>query len=287
MFLLDTFQKVLFLLFLVLSMLSIGLVTGMRDLRAVFAARGLLARALLVNFIVVPALGTAIVLLLPLDPPAAAALLILACTPGGPSALQFTKQAEGTTALAGVLTFLLTLLAVFVSDWLLRLVLPAAIQPVVPRWEAMIYLKVYFLLPLVAGMLLFAWQPGLAARLARPMALAGAVSFIAFMVYTGGARREAMADIEGMALGAMLVFFLLSLAAGWVLGGPARESRQVMATAASMRNVALCLAMANASPQGHAVLVPLVAFSLLMVPPNMLFTVYGALQARRENRKPA
>lgn len=286
MFLLDTFQKVLFLLFLVLSMLSIGMQTGMHNLRAVFAARGLLARALLVNFVVVPAVGTAIVLLLPLDPPAAAALLILAYTPGGPSALQFTKQAEGTTALAGVLTFLLTLLAVFISDWLLRLVLPEGIQPVVPRWGAMIYLKAYFLLPLVAGMLLFSWQPGLAAKLARPIALTGAVSFFAFMVYTGGARREAMAEIGGIALGAMLIFFLLSLVAGWVLGGPARESRQVVATATSMRNVALCLAVANATPQGHAVIVPLVAFSLLMVPPNFLFTMYCALRARRKNRKP-
>jgi len=285
MFLLNTTEKILVLVFLVTSMLSIGMQTRVSDLRSLVASRGFLVRTLLANFLVVPIAGVVVVLLLPLRPYVAGALVLLACTPGGLSAVQFTSQLKGSAPLAGAILCLLSFLALFISPLILQLVLPENVQMVIPYGRALLFFLVYMLVPLLVGMLLLGKVPGAATRLSKPVALAGVVAFIAFMVVTGSARRAAAGEIGMAAVGAMLLFILVSIAVGWFMGGPTRDSRQILATSTSMRNAVLCLAIVESSSPGHAVLVPLIAFSLLMVPPNMLFTVYHTIREKRKAKK--
>src|SRR5450631_696011 len=132
MFQLDTTGKILVLLFLVVAMLSVGMQTQVSDLRALLSSRSFFARLLLANFVIVPIVGVAIAHLLPLEPPVAAALVLLACTPGGLSALNFTTKVKGSEYLAGAAMCLLSLLALVVSPLMLKLVLPAHVELVVP-----------------------------------------------------------------------------------------------------------------------------------------------------------
>ena len=287
MFLLNTTEKILVMVFLVMSMLSIGAQTRVSDLRSLVASRQFLVRTLFANFLVVPLAGVAVALLLPLQPHVAGALVLLACTPGGLSAIQFTSQVKGRAPLAGAVLGLLSFLAVFVSPLILKLVLPGNVQMVIPYGRALLFFLVYMLLPLLAGMLLLGKAPGVAAKLSKLLALAAVITFIAFMVVTGSARQAATGEIGLAAAGAMLLFIALSMAIGWFMGGPTHDSRQVLATSTSMRNAALCLAIVESSSPGHAVLVPLIAFSLLMVPTNMLFTVYNKIQAKRKAKETA
>ena len=285
MFLLDTTEKILVLLFLVTTMLSIGMQTRVSDLRSLAATRGLLVRTLLANFVVVPIAGVAVVLFFPLQPHVAGALMLLACTPGGLSAIQFTRQVKGGAALAGAILGLLSLLAVFLSPLILKVVLPGNVQIAIPYGSALLSFLVFVLLPLLAGMFLLGKAPGAAAKLSRLLALVGLVAFVAFMVVTGGARKAAAGEIGMAAVGAMLLFIFVSMAVGWFMGGPSRDSRQILATSTSMRNAALCLAIVESSSPGHAVMVPLIAFSLLMVPTNMLFTMYHTIREKRKAKK--
>jgi hypothetical protein len=133
-------------------------------------------------------------------------------------------------------------------------------------------------------MLLFKKAPGPATKLTRPLALVGTVTFFAFMCVTGSLRKEAVGEVGIAAAGAMLLLIVLAMAAGWFLGGPLREFRQILASATSMRNAMFCLAIVEATSPGHALRGPLVAFSLLMVPVNMLFTVYNELHRRHKER---
>ncbi|MEJ2007535.1 MAG: bile acid:sodium symporter [Acidobacteriota bacterium] len=285
MFLLDTTEKMLVLIFFVTTMLSIGMQTRMSDLRLLAASKGLLVRTLLANFVAVPIAGVAIAFLLPLQPLVAGALVLLACTPGGVSSVQFTSKVKGSVPLAGATLFLLSLLAVFLSPVLLQLALPGKVQIVVPHGRVLLFLLVYLLLPLVAGMFLIDREPGVAVKLSRPVALAGVAAFVVFMAVTSDWRKMATGEVGMAGVGAMLLFILVSLAVGWFMGGPTHDSRQILATSTSMRNAALCLAIVQSSAPGHAVMVPLIAFSLLMVPPNMLFTTYHAIQGKRKARK--
>ena len=287
MFQLDTTGKLLVLLFLVTSMLSIGMRTQVSDLRSLLSSRSFLARLLLANFAVVPIVGVAMALLLPLEPPVAGALLLLACTPGGLSALNFTTKVKGSAHLAGAAMCLLFLLALFISPLLLKLVLPAHVELVVPYGRALVFILIFLLLPLLAGMLLLGKTPAAAMKLSKPLGLVSLVVFISFMVVSGAARKAAAGEIGVVAVAAILLFIVVSMAIGWFMGGPTRETRQVLATCTGIRNVVLCMAIVHTSAPEHAVLVPLFAFSLLMVPPDMLFTIYCAVHAKREARKVA
>jgi BASS family bile acid:Na+ symporter len=136
-------------------------------------------------------------------------------------------------------------------------------------------------------MLLFDKAQPAAAKLSKPLALLGLVTFVAFMVVTGDFRKAAAGEIGLVAVGAMLLFIAVTMLIGWFMGGPTRDLRQILATSTSMRNAALCVAIVESSSPGHPVLVPLIAFSLLMVPTNMLFTLFFAVQAKLKARKAA
>jgi len=287
MYMLETLQQVLVLAFLVACMLSIGMQTRLDNLRALAASRGFLARVLLANFLVIPLVGVAVVSMIPMQPPLPGALLLLACTPGGVASIQFTSQIKGSASMAGVVLFILSFLAVFVSPLILQMVFPANVQLEVPYGRVLLFLAAFLLLPLLAGMLLLRRAPSTATKLARPVALLGLVVFVAFMVTTASARQAAAVEIGPAAVGGMLLFIFVSMAVGWFLGGPTREFRRILASATSMRNAALCLAFVAYTSPGHAVIIPLIAFSLLMVPPNMLFTVFWTIQEKRKERKAA
>ena len=284
--LVSTKEMVMLVVFFVASMMSIGMQTRVADMASAAAERGYLSRALLANFVVLPFVGLAITLLLPIQPPVAGAILLLACTPGGLSAIQFTGQVGKTSLAAGVL-FLLSFLAVFVSPLILKFVLPGDVQLVIPFGKALWFLLVFLVLPLMVGMLLLVKLPAVAEKLAKPLLLAGVISFVAWTVTSGTWRQEAAAEIGGGGVAAILLLTFVSMTIGWFMGGPNHDERQILATSTSMRNAALCFGIVQATQPGHPVEVPLIAFSMLMVFPNMVFTVYHAVQAKRKAKKAA
>jgi BASS family bile acid:Na+ symporter len=119
------------------------------------------------------------------------------------------------------------------------------------------------------------------------MALCGTVVFVVVVVLLMAKRKEAMASLTKAELAAMLGMILTVMVGGWFLGGPARETRIVLATASSMRNAALALVIAVNSFPGSNVDVAVIAFSGLMIPPNMLFTLYQIISNKRRARRAA
>jgi len=228
-----------------------------------------------------PLLGIAIVRLVPMPAGSEAALLILACVPGGLSALQFTRRHKGHEAVAGAAVVLLSVLAVFVSPVLVRTVLPGAANPQIPYLRLLGFYASFLLAPLGVGMLLGARSPQLAAKVTSFLGVVSAALFVGFMVLTKSFRKEAVASVGGPAVGAMIVFVLATMVTGWLLGGPQFERRHMLASTTSMRNAALALAVARESPEGGVILPSVIAFSLLMVPPNTLLMLWSLIRARR------
>ena len=280
----DLLPRILTLLFLITAMLSVGMQTTAGDLRSLLRSKGLLLRSLLANFVAVPIVGIVLARTLPLKPEAATALLLLACTPGGISALQFTTKIKGASLFAGSSAFLLSFVAVFLSPALLTLVLPGDISVGIPYGRALLFILVFLLLPLVAGTLVRSRAERLAEKLSKPCAIMSAVLFIVVLVLIMGLRKEAMNAVGKEALLYMLLFIIISMAVGWFMGGPAKETRPVLATVTGMRHVALCLLIALNTFPDPAVQAPLLAFSALMVPPNMLLTAYMVIRSRKAAR---
>jgi hypothetical protein len=98
------------------------------------------------------------------------------------------------------------------------------------------------------------------------------VAFLFLMWETRLMRHQAFDAIRGG--GAILAMFLLlvsSMVLGWLIGGPDRETRRVVATSTSMRSVIVVLYIARfCFPGTNVHVVPIVYFSL-MVPTNLLF----------------
>jgi len=276
----DTLPRVLTFMFLVAAMLGVGMQTTTGDLRLLMESKGFFARSLLANFVVVPIIGIVLARSFPLEPRVAAAFLLLACTPGGFNALQFTTKMKGKSSFAGIIGLLMCLLAIFLSPVLLDFVVPHDISLVIPYRRALLFALLFLLIPMLAGALLRSQRELLAEKLSKPCAIISAVLFFAVSILTMGIRKEAMHAVGRRDLLCMLLFIVISMTVGWLLGGPASGTRRVLATVTGMRNVALCLLIAANTLPDPTVQTPLVAFSALMLPPNMLLTAYTVIRSR-------
>ena len=273
--------RVLTYLFMATMMLSIGLeVTGRQVVRAL-ADVTLMGRALAANLICVPLLGLVLVWLFPMPADAAAGVLILAAAPGAPFAVQFTSKAKDAVAFAAALLLVLTLIAVFLTPPLAGVLLRADVPLALPVGRAAKVLLPYLLSPLLLGFALQRWAPVVAAALLRPATWCAALSFPAVIVLTMAMKSAATRTLGAPALIALLLLVLGGMVVGWLLGGPDTGTRRVLATSTGMRNVAVALLVALTSFPDSDVDVAVLAFSALMVPPNLVFTIYQNRRARR------
>ena len=98
-----------------------------------------------------------------------------------------------------------------------------------------------------------------------------------------------MAGLLGPITSTCVVIVLLivgGMFVGWVFGGPDAGTRRVLVVATSMRNVALCLEIASISFRVMNVDVPIIAFSAMMLPPDLLFTLYHARRLKAASAVP-
>jgi bile acid:Na+ symporter, BASS family len=281
---LELLPRIALLVFGITAMLGVGMQSTTGDLYLVLGRKTLFLRTFLANFVVVPIIGILLAKMLPIKQEGGIALLLLACTPGGISALQFTTKIKGASLFAGVCGLLMTFAALFLSPVLLRLALPGYVSVVIPYGRSLLSILVFLLIPFVAGMLVHRRWERPAEKLAK---LCIIVSAVAFMVSVGllmDLRKEAMNAISAEAIIVSLCFIASSMAIGWFMGGPEREMRPVVATITGMRNVILSLVIALSTFPGGAEKNYLVAFSGLMVPPNLLLTAYIIIRSRKAGR---
>ncbi len=287
MFLMDTLSKVLFFVFLVGSMLGIGLKVGKEEPLTVVRDKGWLVRIVVANFLLIPALGILAARALPMKPGNALALIILACAPGGMSALQFLSKKKEQAALAhgAGTTVLLSFLSILISPFLIGLNLPKGMTLTVPYVKALLFVSLFMLLPLVLGIVVHGAPGAAASKLAGPVSLIATLAFVGALIKLLALTKWAKGQMGRTGLLVIVFFVLVSMLVGWLLGGPRKFTRPVLATASSMRNGALGLAIAVKSFPDLTVLTPLVAFFAIMVPLNLLYTVVakvgGKIGAKR------
>ncbi len=285
----DPVTRFLILLFLVTTMLAIGLrVTG-AEVLAAMKDRSLMARSLLANLVIIPAIGFVLSRVVPLPTDTAVGILLLTAAPGGIGAIQFTSKtpAKSIPFAAGLL-FVLSVIAIVSTPMTAKLILPGGSPIVLPYLRVIRFLLLYLLLPMLAGFAIQRLSERAANVLQKPIALVGTLSFVATVILTMGMKKQATRAIGSNGVLVMLVLVLAAMAIGWLFGGPGKGTRRVLATGTSFRNAPLCLLIAVKSFPDTNVAVAVVAFTALMVPPNMLFTVYHTVRNKRsKNRKPA
>jgi BASS family bile acid:Na+ symporter len=271
----------LLIAFLVSVMISVGLEVTVGECIAALRDKRLLIGALFANFVVVPLLGLLIGKVLPMPANIETGFLLLAAAPGALFAINFTRNMRDSVPVAAALLFLLTVLSLLVTPPLARFLLNSD-QALTLQYDRAIWaLFLYIFLPMLVGLILNRWTHPVALRLRKPMSICASACFVLEIVLTGSLKSAAVKQVGMNGLCAMLILVTISMAAGWLLGGPADGTRRVLAINTSLRNVALCLAIASRSFPGADVDVGVIAFSTLMLPPNAIFTFYHVRKMKK------
>jgi len=273
-------SKALIIVFLLSTMISIGLEVTLKEILLAASNKSLFIKALVANFILVPLLALGIARILPMAMNIETGFLLLAAAPGALFAINFTRRTDNVPFAAGLL-FALTALSLVVTPFLAQLILNID-EPVTLHYDRAIQaLFLYVLLPLLAGFALNRWASPMALRLRKPVSACAGISFVVVTVITMGQKSAATKQIGIHGLLAMVLMIAASMVIGWMLGGPDRGTRRVLTVNTSMRNVALALAIASPNFPGANVEVGILAFSALMLPPNVLFTIYQSRKTKK------
>jgi BASS family bile acid:Na+ symporter len=269
----DQLINVLVTVTLIEMMVATGLGVTFAQLADVVRDWRLVARAIVANYVCVPAVTVGLLLLLDSRPMVAAGFLILAVCPGAPFGPPCTAIARGNVVVSVGLMVLLAASSALLAPLLLYFLLPKDKGVTVDAGKLVSALLCTQLLPLGAGLLMRWWRPALAKRMQKP---ANVVSLILTVVAVGLILRthfSSLLEIEAPGLLGMLILLIVSVGAGWLLGGWDRANRKAMALTTAARNIGVGLVIAAGSfadqPDGAAALTAVVAYGL--------FGLFGSL----------
>jgi predicted Na+-dependent transporter len=273
-------SKSLAIAFLVCMTMSLGAEVTWRQLLAVLRDKGLLCRVLTANLILVPLLGLALarIFSMPLD--FAVAFLLLAAAPGAPMSLRYTRNRDDDAPFAAALLFILILAAICFTPLIAELILPAQTRFSVPYDRVATIALLYMVFPGLIGIALQRWGEE-AAIVRRVTFLSARVFFLAWVILVTAEQSRAVRQLGFPTLAAMVLLIIGSMIIGWIVGGPQRENRRILATGTSMRNIGLCAVIAIESFPGTKVEIGIVAFSALMVTPNSFLALYESYREKR------
>lgn len=272
-------EKLLAAILLVSLTLGAGLQVDRDHLKAILGNFGLLGRALLANFIIVPLLGVILAKLFRLPSPVATGFLLMAIAPGVPFVLASVRKRGGRLALAVELAVFLPLLSIVTVPLTAAWVLPADARAELPLARFALTLVLFQLLPLLIGIAAGGRFPNLAARLERPLKIVFFASALGLIALLLPQIVHGVASVYGSLGGlAMLSLSLLAMATGWLLGGPALEDRRVLGIGTTLRNVGLCALIATTSFGSGDVAASVLTYLVIQF---VVTTVFGAIFARK------
>jgi BASS family bile acid:Na+ symporter len=130
--------------------------------------------------------------------------------------------------------------------------------------------------------------PEVAPKLGRFLGALSIVIFIITALASSKYKRPAIKALGVEGIMAIVLLTIVSWIVGWLLGGPAIKNRKVLAISTAMRNVGVCFPLAANYFPGTEVLAPILAFSGISIPMNMVFAIVTgrALKDKEKNAEP-
>src|SRR3954471_669304 len=258
-------------------MVATGLGIRLADITSAARDWRLLARAGLVNYVAVPLAAVLLLLVVRVEPTAAAGFLILAVCPGAPYAPPLTALAGGNVAISAGLMMVLASSSVIVAPLLLSVLLPLMTGDGGLRMDALRMLGTILatqLLPLSSGLALNHWRPDLAARLLKPAVAIGKALNVAVIGLILLAQARQLMDIRLIGILAMLIWLGISMVLGWLAGGPQDRCRRAVALTTSIRNVGLGVVITTSAFAGTPAVTAVLAYGLVQLLGSFLLALW-------------
>ncbi len=265
------------LVFVVSSMLSLGLSLTLQQILNPLRNTGFVMRVLLANFVLVPLIAFLLKTVIPLDPSLAIGLILLATAAGAPFLPKLAQVAKGNVPLSVGLMVLLMVVTVFYMPIVIPLLLPGVqVNPL----EIARSLIILMLIPLAIGLFIYARYESMANSLQPHMAQASSTSLL--MVFVLMLILNIQSVLGAIGSGAILAALILigaSLGIGYGLGGRSPEVKRVSALGTAQRNVAAAMVVATSNfGDDPKVLTMILVGSLLML--VILMAVAGEIGRR-------
>ena len=266
--------------FVVSSMLAVGLSLTVGQIIAPLRNGKLVALALLGNFVLMPLGAFVVARLLWLDEPLRVALLLLSTAAGAPFLPMLAGIAKGNLAFAVGLMVLLMVVTVGYMPLLLPLLLKGVSVDPTKIARSLVLLM---LLPLALGLGVKA-RYALAAARVRPFLDRVSTLSLAFLtvliVAVNINNLVALFGTRGVL--ASILFLCVGVGIGWFLGGPLPDTRGVMALGTAQRNIAAALVVGGQNFDDPKVVVMVVVVAIVGL--LVLFPFARALGVRSEAR---
>ena len=240
---LATLQSLFTFAFVVSSMLAMGLsltvgqiVEPLRNLRLVLLA-------LVANFVIVPATAYLLAQVIPMDDELQIGLILMGAAAGAPFLPKLAQIAKANVPFAVGLMALLIVVTVTYLPLVLPLLLPG-VQ--VDAGQIAISLFGQMLVPLGIGLAVRARWEEAAGELQKPAAQVSNLSLVLLFVLMVGLNLDEVIGLFGSgAIVATLVLIGVAIGCGYLLGGPGRDTRQVLALGSGQRNLAATFLIAT------------------------------------------
>jgi len=232
------------LTFVLTSMVSMGLSLTATQILEPLKNLGLVAQALTANFVLAPLAAWGIAELVGLTDSTALGLILVGSAAGAPFLPKLAQMSKGDVAYSvGLMTLLMVVTVAFIP-----LVLGSLIDSVeVSAWEIAKPLLLGLLLPLVLALVVRARYdqaknvvPGLNQISTMALMLGGVLALVLVMPLL----------IESFGTGAyiaLILFVVVTLAAGYLFGGRDRATRVVTGLGTAQRNLSAALLIATTS----------------------------------------
>jgi bile acid:Na+ symporter, BASS family len=267
----NLFTTVLLPLSLAIVMLGMGMSLVPEDFRRIARYPKAVAVGTCCQILLLPLIGAAITLVVPMEPEIAVGLMVVAVCPGGASSNLATYLARGDVALSVTLTALSSMITVLTIPLLTNLALQyflgksAAIA--LPIGATMLQIFLITLLPVIIGMVVRHQFPALARRLEKQLSYLAigllALIIIILMVREGSKLTGFLVQV-GMGV---LLLNLLATLAGFGVGKLFRLTlpQQIcIAIEVGIQNGTLAIAITAGLLNNPDMAVPAAVYSLLM-----------------------
>jgi bile acid:Na+ symporter, BASS family len=277
--LLQKATSVAMLIFVLSSMLAMGLGLTVSQIITPLRHARLVVLSLLANFVLMPLAAIALAALLRLDPPLGVGLLLLGTAAGAPFLPKLAQIAEGNLAFAVGLMVLLMVVTVGYLPLVLPVLLPGvSVNPA----KIARSLFLLMLLPLAGAL---AIKARFAVAAARTKAVLDRVSNLSLMLLvvliTVANINNVLAVFGTHGILAGLLFIAVGFGMGWLLGGPGMDTRRVLALGTAQRNIAAALVVGSQSFRDPKVVVMVVVVAivslLVLMPLSRLLAKRGSV----------
>jgi bile acid:Na+ symporter, BASS family len=235
-------SSVAVVVFVVSSTLGVGLSLTVGQILAPLKNARLVVLSLAANFILAPLVALGLWRVLGLDEPLGIGLLLCGLAAGAPFLIKLAEFAKADLASAVGLMVLLMVVTV----GYLPLALPFFLEGItVNPVKIARSLVVFMLIPLAVGLLVRARRPGASDRIRPTVGWISNISMILVVVLTTAGHFKSVLSVFGtFGILAAVVYTVVCVGIGWLLGGPERSTRGMLALGTAQRNTAAAFVVA-------------------------------------------